>query len=158
MTEILLLRDVVPDDLPIFFEQQRDPEANRMAAFTAPDPDDRAAVLARWQRILANPAIRVQTIVYQGQVAGSVLSFEEPGGREISYWLGRQFWGRGLATRALVEFLHQETTRPLYARAAKDNLASLRVLHKCGFRITGEDRGYANARAAEVDEFILTKD
>jgi len=152
----LLLRPVVADDLPIFFEQQADPDANYMAAFTVKDPGDRAAFMARWQRILADPTVIIRTVVTDGAVAGSVLSYEEEGRLEVSYWLGRAFWGRSIATRALTAFLADANrTRPIYARAAKDNIGSLRVLAKCGFTIVGEDNGYANARGAEVEEYVL---
>jgi RimJ/RimL family protein N-acetyltransferase len=89
-------------------------------------------------------------------VAGSVASFEDFGQLEVTYWLGREFWGKGIATRALASLLAFQTTRPIYARAAKDNAASLRVLQKCGFVITGEDKGYANARGQVIEEYILT--
>ena len=152
----LLLRPVVADDLPIFFEQQADPDANYIAAFTVKDPSDRAAFMARWQRILADPTVIIRTVVTDGAVAGSVLSYEVEGRPEVSYWLGRAFWGRGIATRALTAFLADANrTRPIYARAAKDNIGSLRVLAKCGFTIVGEDKGYANARGAEVEEYVL---
>jgi RimJ/RimL family protein N-acetyltransferase len=133
----------------------RDPEAVRMAAFTAKDPDDRAAFDAHWARILAADDGLIRTIVADGQVAGSVLSYQSEIGPEISYWLGREFWGQGIATAALTAFLEIQTTRPLYARAAKDNAGSLRVLAKCGFAVIGEDKGFANGRGEEVEEYIL---
>ncbi len=152
----LLLRPVVADDLPTFFDQQADPDANYMAAFTVKEPTDRAAFMARWQRILAEPTVIIRTIVADGEIAGSVLSYEEEGRPEVSYWLGRAFWGRGIATRALAAFLADvNRTRPIYARAAKDNAGSLRVLEKCGFAVVGEDKGFANARGAETEEYVL---
>lgn len=155
-TEVLL-RDVTEGDLPIFFEQQRDPAANRMAAFTARDPEDRAAFMAKWARILGDDSLIKRTILLGGQVAGTVSAFVAPwsGELEVSYWIGREFWGQGIATQALADFLGTVKTRPLYARAAQDNIASLRVLEKCGFVITGYDRGFANARGEEVEEVIL---
>jgi RimJ/RimL family protein N-acetyltransferase len=75
---------------------------------------------------------------------------------EVTYWIGKEYWGNGVATRALSAFLESARVRPLHARAAKDNVASLRVLEKCGFVITGEDKGFSNARGEEVEEFILT--
>jgi RimJ/RimL family protein N-acetyltransferase len=152
------LRDVTSDDLATYFEQQRDPDANYMAAFTPRDPSNRDAFMARWARILGNETGAIQTILFDGDVAGSVLSYQESEScrREVSYWIGKEYWGRGVATRALAAFLRDVVTeRPLYARAAKDNLASLRVLHKCGFTICGEDKGFANARGHEVEEYIL---
>jgi RimJ/RimL family protein N-acetyltransferase len=113
------LRDVVAGDLPIFFDQQLDPDANHMAAFTAGNPADWDAFMARWARILDDPDITKQTILCDGQVAGHVLRYEESGRPEVSYWLGKSYWGRGIATTALVAFLRHVRTRPLYARAAK---------------------------------------
>jgi len=158
-TADMLLRDVMRSDLPIFFDQQLDPDANHMAAFTAKDPSDRDAFLAHWSRILGDGTITIQTILFDGQVAGSVLSYEdEDKGPEVSYWIGKPYWGKGVATRALSAFLKHIEVRPLYARAAKDNLASLRVLEKCGFARIGEDKGFANARSEEIEEFILRLD
>ena len=156
ITSDLLLRDVVEDDLPIFFEQQLDPEANHMAAFTAKDPTNQEAFTAHWNRILADATVIIKTIVCNGQVAGSVLSYEEAGKPEVSYWIGKEYWGKGIATRALSEFLARgNQTRSIYARVAKDNLGSLRVLEKCGFTKIGEAKGFANARGEEIDELVL---
>ena len=150
------LRDVLETDLPIFFAYQLDPEAQTMAAFTSKDPTDQQAFMAHWHRILADPTTIIRTIIVDGQVAGSVSSYEDAGRPEVTYWLGKNYWGKGLASRALTEFLaHANPTRTMYARAAKDNIGSLRVLEKCGFKIIGEDRGFANARGKEVEEFLL---
>jgi RimJ/RimL family protein N-acetyltransferase len=158
-TSDMLLRDVMRSDLPIFFDQQLDPDANHRAAFTAKDPSDRDAFLAHWSRILGDETITIQTILFDGQVAGSVLSYvDEDGQREVSYWIGKPYWGKGVATRALSAFLKHIEVRPLYARAAKDNIGSLRVLEKCGFARIGEDKGFANARSEEIAEFILRLD
>lgn len=154
----LTLRDVTPDDLPTFFAYQLDPEANYMAAFTTKDPTDRAAFDAHWKRILASDTVTIQTILHEGQVAGSVLCYEEDGRTEVSYWIGKEFWGKGIATRALAAFLAQQAQHPMFARAARDNLGSLRVLGKNGFVIVGEERGFANARGAEVEEYLLKLD
>ena len=151
----LRLRDVLESDLSLFFAHQQDPVAVHMAAFTAKDPADRDAFMAHWSRLLSNDSVLLRTITLDGEVIGHISSWEQDGEREITYWLDRAYWGRGLATRALASFLEEETTRPLYARAAKDNTGSLRVLEKCGFAITGEDRGFANARGEEIDEVLL---
>jgi RimJ/RimL family protein N-acetyltransferase len=149
------LRDVMESDLDVFFEYQLDPVACHMVAFTVEDPADRAAFDARWERILADDSVMEKTILVDGQVAGRVASFEQFGEPSVGYWLDRQFWGRGIATRALLQFLTLIETRPLYARAAKDNIGSIRVLEKCGFTRHGEDKGYAHARGAEIEEVIL---
>lgn len=155
MTSTVLLRDVTDDDLPIFFEQQRDPIANHMAGFTAKDPSDRDAFNAHWTRIRGTKKITMKTVLFDGHVVGTVGSYEEGGRREVTYWIGREYWGRGIATKALSYFLGQEKTRPLYARAAKDNLASIRVLEKCGFAVCDQGKGYANARGEEIEEVGL---
>ncbi|HEU5227347.1 MAG TPA: GNAT family N-acetyltransferase [Ktedonobacteraceae bacterium] len=158
-TTSIVLRDVTMSDLPIFFDQQRDPEANWMAAFTVKDPANRDAFMAHWTRILGNETGTIQTILFNGQVAGSVLSYvDEDEHLEVSYWIGKSYWGKGIATSALSAFQEHIKTRPLYARAAKDNIGSLRVLEKCGFTIIGEGRGFSNARGEEVEEFLLRLD
>lgn len=149
------LRDVIATDLPIFFAQQLDADANYMAAFTARNPDDWEAFQAHWNRILGDNTIINKTILCDGLVAGNIANFVEFGEPEVGYWLGKEFWGQGIATRALKAFLAIVTPRPLYARVAKDNSASRRVLEKCGFVVTGEEKSFANARGHEIAELIL---
>jgi len=149
------LREVRESDLPVFFEQQLDPTANYMAAFTVKDPADRQAFTAHWSKILGDEGITIMTILFEGDVAGSILSHGWFGEPEVSYWLGKEYWGKGIATEALAAFMGHIKTRPLYARAAKDNVASIRVLEKRGFTISGYDRGFANARGEEIEEVIL---
>lgn len=129
-----------------------------MAAFTAKDPSDRAGFMAHWAKILNDATITKQTILFQGQVAGHIASFEQFGTPAVSYWLGKEFWGKGIATTALAAFLRLVTIRPLYARAAKDNLGSIQVLRNCGFMVCGEDRGFAEARGQEIEEYVLRLD
>jgi len=156
MTDDFYLRDVVEADLPTFFEYQADPQANHMAAFTAKDPTDREAFTAHWRRIMDDASVIIKTVVRDGQVVGSVLSYEDAGKPEVSYWIGKAHWGKGIATRALSEFLaHGNPARPIFARVAKDNLGSRRVLEKCGFTVIGESKGYANARGADIEELLL---
>ena len=149
------LREIKEDDLPILFEQQLDPEANHMAAFTAKDPADREAFMQHWAKVMADERIPIRTILYERQIAGSILHHSWFGEPEISYWIGKEFWGMGIATQALKLFLKEQTIRPLFARVVKDNTASIRVLEKCGFEVAGEDKGFANARGTEVEEFVF---
>ena len=152
----LFLRDVVADDLPLFFDFQLDRDANHMAAFTARDPTDREAFTVHWNKIMAEPTNIIRTIVCDGQVVGSVSSYVESAKPEVTYWIGRAHWGKGIATRALTTFLAQaNTTRPIYARVSKDNQGSRRVLEKCGFQVIGETKGFANARGKEIEELVL---
>ncbi len=155
MPDIVRLRDVIDSDLPIFFEQQLDPVANQMAAFP---PRDREAFMAHWAKIMADENNILKTILYDDQVAGNIVSWEQPdeeGKREVGYWLGREYWGKGIATRALAAFLEIVKTRPLYAYAAKHNLASIRVLEKCGFTIRSKDQGLAGTGGAKVEGVVM---
>jgi RimJ/RimL family protein N-acetyltransferase len=131
------LRDIEPTDLPIFYEHQLDADATRMAAFPA---RDRAAFDAHWAtNVLSNEAAVKQTILVNGQVAGNIGSWPQGGVRFVGYWLGKEHWGKGVATRALTAFLHLVTERPLYAHVAEHNAGSIRVLEKCGFRAVREE-------------------
>ena len=125
-----MLREVREDDLDTLFEQQREPEATAMALFPA---REREAFDAHWRRVLANDRNVVRVIEVDGEVAGNIGSWEQDGRRLIGYWLGREFWGRGLATAALAEFVQELEVRPLHAWVATSNVGSIRVLEKCGF-------------------------
>ncbi|MFJ9719715.1 GNAT family N-acetyltransferase [Streptomyces sp. NPDC101213] len=150
----IALRPVHDSDLPVFYRQMNDPESLRMAAFTPKDPADRDAFDAHWQRIRASTAV-VRAILADGDVVGSASVYGEPGEREVTYWVDRSHWGRGIATAALRVLLAEVPERPLYARAADDNAGSRRVLEKCGFRVTARATGFAQARGAEIDEVVL---
>ncbi|MEH1169690.1 GNAT family N-acetyltransferase [Micromonospora sp. CPCC 205539] len=154
MTFDVQLRPVREDDLVEFFLHQQDPEANRMAAFGPVDPTDHREFARHWARVLTDPANRVRTIEVDGAVVGHVIAFPVDERTEVSYWIDPARWGRGHATAALAALL-RELPRPVHARAAKDNAASLAVLHKCGFIVVGEGSGYANGRGTEVEEWLL---
>ncbi|MET8350533.1 MULTISPECIES: GNAT family N-acetyltransferase [unclassified Micromonospora] len=154
MTSDVQLRPVREDDLVEFFLHQQDPEANRMAAFGPVDPSDHREFARHWARVLTDPANRVRTVEVAGEVVGHVTAFPVGDRTEVSYWIDPTRWGRGYATAALAALL-RELPRPVWARAAKDNAASLAVLRKCGFVVVGEDSGYANGRGAEVAEWLL---
>ena len=148
----VLLRNVTEGDLPVLFAQQLDPEATRMAAFPS---RDREAFMAHWAKILVNDTVTVKAIIVDEQVAGNIVCWEQSGEALIGYWLGREYWGRGIATRALSAFLRCVRVRPLYAHVAKHNIASLRVLQKCGFTLHGEDKGFSPAPGEDVEEYVL---
>ncbi|MEU8840418.1 GNAT family N-acetyltransferase [Streptomyces roseus] len=155
---VVSLRPVHPGDLPVFFRHMSDPESNRMAAFTAEDPTDRARFDAHWEGILASPDVVTRTVLADGVVVGHAAVYGEPGRREVTYFIDRGHWGRGIATAALRGLLAEVSERPLLARTAADNTGSVRVLEKCGFKVVGRDRGFANARGAEIDELVLRLD
>ncbi|WP_309895118.1 GNAT family protein [Archangium sp.] len=133
---MLTLREMNEVDLPIFFEYQQEPDAKRMAAF----PEiEREAFMTHWrEHVLGNAGVQKKTIVIDNKVAGNVVSWEQSGQRLVGYWVGQDYWGRGIATAALLEFLKYETTRPLYAYVTVRNLGSIRVLEKGGFRPVAE--------------------
>lgn len=155
----IVLREVEDRDLDVLFEHWTDRESIRMAAFTSPDPDDRGAFDARWARLRRDQNTTNKVVETEGRVVGHIASFDLDGQREVTYWIGRQDWGKGFATRALQEFLATiEMARPLYGRAASDNAGSIRVLEKCGFTRVGSDRGFAHGRDEETEEVILRLD
>jgi RimJ/RimL family protein N-acetyltransferase len=152
---VVSLREVVDEDIPIFFEQQLDPQANEMAAFTSRDPSDREAFERHWERLRSKQDVVVRTVLYRGRVAGHIVKYVQFLEPEVGYWLGREFWGKGIATQGLRLFLVEIPDRPLHARAAKDNLASIRVLEKCGFHKNGEAKGFARSRGKVVEEAVF---
>ena len=125
------LRDVVEADLETFYRHQSDPVSVEMAQVT---PRDEAAYLARWTQFLADETFGKRTIVVDGAVAGQVISFDRDGVRELGYWIGREFWGQGIAGAAVRQYLAVELHRPLFAIVAEHNTASRRILSRCGFR------------------------
>jgi RimJ/RimL family protein N-acetyltransferase len=137
-----VLRDVAESDLDALFAQQADPDSSSMAAVPS---RDRAAFDAHWRRILADEDTVVRVIDVDGAAAGHVLSWPSEGRRYIGYWVARGYWGRGLATAALAELLTELRERPLHALVSTDNVASIRVLEKCGF----VDIGPADDRLAD---------
>jgi RimJ/RimL family protein N-acetyltransferase len=147
------LRAVTPEDVEVFYEHQLDPEARRVAVFPLRDHD---AFTTHWrERILANEDNLAWTIVAGGEVAGNILCWEQDGKREVGYWVGRAFWGKGIATAALAALLREVTERPLYAHVARSNVGSIRVLEKCGFTEIGAERHADGAMGVEIDELLL---
>ncbi|MGZ6316822.1 MAG: GNAT family N-acetyltransferase [Anaerolineales bacterium] len=138
------LRQVVEEDLSTFYEQQLDPVATEMAAFPSRAWEP---FVTHWRKIMADEAGTLRTILFEGKVAGNIVGFVQDGEREVGYWIGREYWGRGIATEALRQFLEELKTRPLYAHVVMHNVASRRVLEKCGFKMARE----------EADEFVLIK-
>jgi len=153
MEELVSLRPVKTEDLPIFFVHQLDPEATKLAAFPS---RDREAFFTHWTNsILGNPSAAIRTILAGDQVAGNIGAWTDAATshRLIGYWIGREYWGRGIGTAAVSQFLRFESTRPLRAHVAKHNLGSIRVLEKAGFARAGED-GFPLPGGGRLEEFI----
>jgi RimJ/RimL family protein N-acetyltransferase len=156
MVTTVSLREVIPDDIAVFFVQEQDPATRAVSGFAGKRPTERQAYDALWAGLLTDETVKVKTVLLGDDVIGYVAAFERlVGQREVAYWIGREFWGRNLATQALTLFLEQFTERPLYARCAIDHRASMRVLEKCGFVTYGRGRFFAEARGTEVDEWIF---
>jgi len=151
----IALRPVEDRDLDAIFEQMRDPESVRMAAFTAEDPNDRRAFDAHMAKIMSSSENWLRAVTFDGRLVGTVGSYVSEGATEVTYWIDRSYWGQGIATQALGLLLDEIAVRPIRARAATDNAGSLRVLQKAGFHAIGTEVGFAPARGAEIEETIL---
>lgn len=154
----ITLRPIKPEDIPLFYAMETDEASRQMAAFGPPGALDPATHAARWQRILADPTVLARSVLADGAVVGNVNKFIMFGEDTVAYWIARPHWGKGIATAALGLLLAQVPERPLYARAASDNLGSRRVLQKCGFVVIGEETNFAEARKANTPEVIMRLD
>jgi RimJ/RimL family protein N-acetyltransferase len=151
----IALRQVEVGDLDAIFEQMRDPESVRMAAFTPEDPSDRSRFDAHMAKIMASSENRLWAIIRDSRLVGTIGSYVSEGATEVTYWIDRSCWGQGIATQALRLMLEEISVRPIRARAASDNAGSLRVLVKVGFHPIGTELAFAPGRAAEIEETIL---
>ena len=152
------LRPVEDRDLDTLYLQVTDPESIRMAAFTAENQTDRRAFLDRTSRLRADTSVSHRVIDVDGVTAGTIGFFRIDDQPEVTYWVDRAQWGRGIASAALGILLAETAERPIYARAASDNVGSLRVLEKAGFRRVGVDSGFAAGRGEEIEETIMRLD
>lgn len=148
------LRAIEPDDLPTLFQIQTDPESNEMAGTK---PRTREVFFAAWERNLADPGVNSRVIEIDGVIAGSIARFQADGHDCVGYWIAREHWGKGIASRALAMFLGEETRRPLHATAASANAPSRHILEKCGFRCVGLRMGEETERfvAREIADYVL---
>ena len=131
MAPVVRLRPVEDRDIQVFFEHQADPQAVEMAAFPA---RDRERFEAHWAKVRADRTLVARTIVADGSVAGNIGSWQEAGQQLLGYWIGREWWGRGVATQALALMTQEVAVRPLHAHVVAHNVGSIRVLEKCGFQ------------------------
>ena len=152
------LRPTEISDLEFLFQFQLDKEGGYLAAFMPKDPTDKSAYLNKYTKLLHDATVNNQTILLDNIIVGSIARFVMEGDTEITYWIDKNFWGQGIATKALKELLAIETSRPIFGRVAFDNYGSQKVLEKCGFVKIGSDKGFANARQTEIEEFIYKLD
>ena len=151
VTPEVRLRNVEDRDLEVFFDHQADPQAVEMAAFPARDKEQFAA---HWAKVRADDALVVRTIVADGEVAGNIGSWPDNGQQLLGYWVGREWWGRGVATQAVALLVDELSLRPLYAHVARHNVGSIRVLEKCGFRRDRAQEARAPAPDDGIEELI----
>lgn len=142
-------------DLVTLFQFQLDKEGGYLAAFMPKDPTDKEAYINKFTKLLDDPTVNNQTILLDNIIVGSIAKFIMKGDTEITYWIDRKYWGKGIATQALKKFLSIEPVRPIFGRVAFDNFGSQKVLEKCGFQKIGTDKGFANVRQMEIEEFIF---
>lgn len=148
------LRPTEIADLDTLFQFQLDKEGGYLAAFMPKDPTDKTAYINKYTKLLDDPTVNNQTILLDNTIVGSIAKFIIQGDTEITYWIDRKFWGQGIATKALNNFLALVAVRPIFGRVAFDNFGSQKVLEKCGFDKVSSDKGFANARQTEIEEFI----
>jgi RimJ/RimL family protein N-acetyltransferase len=151
-----VLREVRDSDIAIFFEQQLDPVSNWQVAFTHEDPADEEAHNIHFAKVLSDNSILMRIIVVDDEVAGYLTKYDLDGEPQIGFVLGREFWGKGIATKSLREFLALVTVRPIYGRTAFDNVASMKVLQKVGFVRTTEAEYFSHARGMDIVEVLWT--
>lgn len=151
VTPAVHLRNVEDGDIEVFFDHQADPQAVEMAAFPARDEDQFAA---HWAKLRGDDTLVVRTIVADGAVAGNIGSWPDNGQQLLGYWVGREFWGRGVATQALALMVDEVSVRPLYAHVVTHNVGSIRVLEKCGFRRDRVEEAKVPASDDGIEEFI----
>jgi RimJ/RimL family protein N-acetyltransferase len=151
---IIKLRSTKLSDLDLLFQFQLDKEGGYLAAFMSENSTDKENYINKHTNLLEDLTVNAQTIILDNIIVGSIAKFVMETDSEITYWIDKKFWGQGIATQALKEFLTIETSRPIYGRVAFDNFGSQKVLQKSGFNKIGIEKGFANARQMEIDEFI----
>ena len=151
----IYLRRVAESDLPALYEYQWETEANEMAAFPARDS---GAFMAHWLKILGDENVVAMAVIVDGCVAGHIGCWTQDGQRLVGYWIGRDYWGRGVATQMLAMFILRVADRPLHAYVVKHNVASIRVLEKCGFTICPKATGVLGETEDGVEEVVYFLD
>ena len=157
--ENIAIRKTQLSDLDTLFNYQADDDAGHMAAFVNPTSwKDRDAYIAKWEKLLQDDTVTSYTILHGGEIAGSIGSWMRDGAPQITYGIRKAWWGRGIASAAVELFLKEVNIRPLYGSAAADNMRSIKILERAGFKKTGTERGFAAARNEEIEEVLFRLD
>lgn len=151
-TPRIALRPIVRADLPTLFQQQLDPDSNRLAVTR---PRDAETFFPHWEKVLLDPAVVPRVITADDRVIGSISRFERDGRPYVGYWIDKAHWGKGIATRAIALLVAEVSTRPLHARVASSNVASLRALLRNGFVVTEVRRSEETERFPACEETLL---
>jgi len=150
------LRDLEDDDLDAIFDMMRDPDGVALAAFTAADPDDRAAFDTWIARERASHDVAFAVVTENGGFAGTAAAFTVDGDREVTFWTTRNAWGRGVASEALRVLVSREAERPLFARVAAHNARAVAALERNGFTPVSRGAAFAPGVGGDVEEVVYT--
>ncbi|HLR57600.1 MAG TPA: GNAT family protein [Beutenbergiaceae bacterium] len=151
------LREVLDEDLPIFFGYLQDPHAQSMAASTFEDYADTQAFTSFWAKLRRNDEAAVRTITIgdgPDDVAGHISVAPTDEGLQVRYWIDRPLWGRGIATAALRTMLEEVEERPIFAHISRANERGAAVLLRNDFNLIGEETGFDSSKGRMIDELI----
>lgn len=149
------LRDFDDDDHDAVFAMMRDREALELVAFTADHPDDPDEFDAWLHRRRAHPDVTLFTVTEDGGYAGTAALFRTEADREVTIWLARHAWGRGIGTATLEILVSREPERPLYARAAAHNAAAVAILRRVGFAEVSRAVSFAPGLGRDAEQVVF---
>lgn len=163
----LTLRALRADDAEALHRLINDWDVSRTLA-AVPYPYDRALaddwIAHTHAELSAGRAVHLAITGREGETemlvggAGLRIDFRRRAAR-LGYWVGRRFWGHGVATEAAGRLARWALANldldRLEASVAADNAASAAVLARIGFRRTGEGREAFPARGGEQDVILF---
>ncbi|MFO0647691.1 MAG: GNAT family N-acetyltransferase [Polyangiales bacterium] len=125
----IALRPREPADDALHFAWQSDPAqvATTVPARSRPEFDAWIA------RIAADPTVTLRTITADGEMVGTINTFEMGGARFIGYRVANEHWGKGIATEAVRLMVALDASRPIFATVLASNVASEKALRRNGF-------------------------
>jgi RimJ/RimL family protein N-acetyltransferase len=133
----------------MFYLHQADRVATELAGVPSRSEEE---FRKHWNTITSGDEVVREAILFGEEVVGFAVSFDRDEERQVGYWIGRDYWGRRIASAALPLFLEFESRRSLRAHVAQHNPASIRVLEKAGF--SRVDARVANVRGVSAAEYV----
>lgn len=104
-----------------------------------------------------NLAITLDNILI-GSIGMNKIDYENKN-IEIGYWIGKDYWGKGFATKALKQFLDfinkKHNPKRVYGYAFTFNTGSKRVMEKCGFKLEGIRKCVKKGKDKFYDDYML---